>query len=763
MKSNGIGIQIILVLIIGAMLLVSGCWDSPTVEPGPFDTPTSSTFGQEVATEVPIGIATPGDDEEEDSTPDDFVEEDIGTGPTSEQEPTELTYIYQDELEIGWNEWSWDIATDYESSNPVFKDQHALSITPEHAWAGYGAWFEGGFDATPYAYLNVAIQASEEDEWYTILLLGQGGKTLSEEGFLINPPVGSWEEVQIPLSQLGGAYTQIFGLRIMNTEEINGTYYLDEVGFGGVAPAPTATPIPEPQTIQLSVDAGRSIEPFSNEMLGLGLVNWEHSWDKYFPAEVPHLTDVFKIADVGLVRYAGGLWANWVGWERLSQRDPYTEWQPDPANYSSQFGGQIDKNNTYTFHYGINEIDKLAQFSQETGSQIMIQVNVSMNDPYMWADLLHYTNVENDYNFKYWELGNELDLETSRDSEAGMDASTYQERVRQYAKVLRSVDPNIVIVGGVPSSGHDIIATNWAEGTNEMSRYLTAAVDGGADSLSYHWYQSCNTFTDTDAVTVWTWPLKPGEDGIADPKQNWRHSYSRIWSQIGPERVQDEVIPAGSPMTQGITELNYDSCDHEVAPQNSNHLNAVWLADILGRLAYNGLDYATWYTGYGTQGQGYPVAFTVEDYYPETVYLRPSYYTLFLYANYFGDQLLYSSSDNEAAISIWASTDSDDPNSLKLIVTNISNSIITSPIEISGFRANSGSKVVLSNPSPLDMTFASNDQSHGSTINGVTLDAATITTAADQIPGEPVTIEGNRITETFPPYSVTAIRLTANG
>lgn len=526
------------------------------------------------------------------------------------------------------------------------------------------------------------------------------------------------------------------------------------------SPAPTPSP-PPTNTIQLSVDANQPINQFSNEMLGVALVNWEHSWGKYFPADIPYLADVFKAAHVGVIRYAGGLWANWVGWERIPQRTPYTEWQPDPSNYSAQFGSMVNTNLTYAFHYGKDEIDNLALFSQQTGAEIMIQVNVSMNDPYMWADLLRYTNVENNYHFKYWELGNEIDLETSQGNESGMDAAAYQARVQAYADVLRSVDPTIQIIGGVSASGHDIVASNWAWGTSDMSRYLYAAVDADADALSFHWYQTCNSAGDPDALTVWEWQLSPGDDGIADPFQNWRHSYSRIWSQIGPERVQNEVIPAGSTMPQGVTELNVDACDFGTAPQNSNHLNAIWMSDVLGRLAYNGLDFVTWYTGYGNQGQGYPMVFSIEDYYPTTVYLRPSYYTLFLYGNYFGDQLVASTSSHAGDISIWASTDSNDPGTLKLIITNISSNTSRGTIEIAGFSPVSGSKFVLSNPQPLDMTDLGNSQDHNTTINGIKLDAANITNAVDQIQGTHVAVQGSSLTETFAPYTVTAIILVS--
>ena len=57
------------------------------------------------------------------------------------------------------------------------------------------------------------------------------------------------------------------------------------------------------------------------------------------------------------------------------------------------------------------------------------------------------------------------------------------------------------------------------------------------------------------------------------------------------------------------------------------------------------------------------------------------------------------------------------------------------------------------------MSDASNGLSHGSTINGVTLEASGISKATGTITGIPITIDGGILTETFPPYSITAIVL----
>lgn len=72
----------------------------------------------------------------------------------------------------------------------------------------------------------------------------------------------------------------------------------------------------------LSVNTAQNINPFSKQMLGMGMVNWEHAWGKPFPNEVPGLAQAMKEEGVGLIRYAGGLWANDVGFDRVNQRTP---------------------------------------------------------------------------------------------------------------------------------------------------------------------------------------------------------------------------------------------------------------------------------------------------------------------------------------------------------------------------------------------------------------------------------------------------------
>jgi hypothetical protein len=487
-------------------------------------------------------------------------------------------------------------------------------------------------------------------------------------------------------------------------------------------------------------------------MLGVAMVNWEHSWGKPFPGEVPGLGQAYKAAHVGLIRYAGGSWVNSVGWERLPQRTPYTAWSPTKDNYHQNFKNEIDVNEVYYFHYGSNEIDSLAHLASEAGAKIMIQVNIRNDDPAMWADMVHYANIEKQYGFKYWEIGNEFDL----DQGLGIDPNEYASRLARYIDAMKAVDPEIIIVGGVPASAHDAPRQGWSDAVTDMSHYLiesaklTTATGRKIDSLSYHWYQNGSTDSIEDIIR-WKWP------GI--DRTSWRNSYSRIWSEIAPSRVKEEILTPYIPgALQGITELNFDATDFDQAPQESNHMTAVWMADCLGRLAYNGLDYVTWYEGFGSPYQGYPMIVREPDTDSYTeIRLRPTYYVTYMYGNYFGDRLVETSSGMPNNLSAWASTDTRDPDTLKLMITNISSDTITAPLVIQGFSAGSGEYYQLTSTDPENMSNASNLGSAWTTINGHKLIDMDVSTS--RISSRELNIHDLQLS--FPPYSVTAVILRA--
>ena len=508
------------------------------------------------------------------------------------------------------------------------------------------------------------------------------------------------------------------------------------------SPTPPPSATPDPGRVQLQVDPAQMVNHFSDQMLGMALVNWEHSWGKPFPNDTPGLAQAMRAANIRLIRYAGGLWSNDVGWDREPQRTPNTEWSVN--------------GNTYYFHYGRDEIDNLAAFADAIDAEVMIQVNITEFDPQMWADMLTYTNLENDYGFKYWEIGNELD----HASDQNVSPEEYARRAEAYITALKAVDPHIITVGGVPASAHDGIRLNWDDNVTDLSAYLVEAAqietETGEmfDALSYHWYQVCY-FQGLENILVYQFPM----EFDYDPDLSWRNQYSRIWGEIAPQRVEDELLANRLETKQGITELNLDACDFGRAPQNSNHLNAVWAADAIGRLAYNGLDFLTWYQGFGTRDQGYPAIYPDDDVLPTRIFLRPIYYTFFMYGNYFGDMMVASSSSEPEALSVWASTDTSDEGKLKLMVVNISDQPIDAALSSAGFQAQKASIYTLNSENPTEMGDISNEENAWTRLNGQSLDPMNVADSAQNIQPEQVDLSGPYLDWTFEPFSVTAIIL----
>lgn len=485
----------------------------------------------------------------------------------------------------------------------------------------------------------------------------------------------------------------------------------------------------------LNVNVNNTKNPFSHLLLGQAMVNWEHSWGKPFPNEVPGLKTAMKEEGVGIIRYAGGLWANYVGFDRTNQKTPYTSWSKNGHNYS--------------FSYGTNELASLNSFADSIDAEVMIQVNIAENDPSMWADMVKYTNIENGFNFKYWELGNEFDVDT----QLNISPEIYAQRVKGYVDAMKAVDPTIHIISGVSGSAHDSPRQGYNDSVTDMSHYLTLSFQSTSpqgkkvDGLSYHWYQACNSTSYTDLLNYQF-------SGLAT--NSWRNSYSRIWSQIAPTRIDSEIIGQNNSM-QGITELNFDACNYDNT-LNGNFMNALWASDVVGRLAYNGLDFITWYEGYGTQG--YSTLYPDNADNPTKVFLRPSYYAFYMYNKYFGDQMVESTSYDQSKISIWASKDSKDPGKLKLRITNLTNSAIITPINLIGFSASSGQALVLTNTNPTDSSSTSNVENSSTNINGVKLVASNIITTGVQIQPTNISVNGTSFTYSFPAYSTTAIILS---
>lgn len=552
-----------------------------------------------------------------------------------------------------------------------------------------------------------------------------------------------------------------------------------------VPATPAPTPPPAETTLELSVDAGAVIGEFPTELLGIQAPQWMHDefWkDKPLINDIAGLKQAYQAAGISLIRYGGGLEADDTGWERVPQesrdhvKNPETGkhelpiWSPQPqesGHYNAQFAGAVDPNNTYHFRYSPGVIDSIGQFSQATGIDVMLQINIEEYDPAMWADLLYYANVEKGYNFKYIEVGNEWDLKYARykghtDEESLrqlelLSASNYQARLESYVDALKAVDPDIQIIGGVAATAHN--GNVNGNGIGGWSDYLIGAATAESpkgdrvDSLSYHWYSHC--IRDTDPLVYQDMlQMYPAPDG----QGLWPIQVTRSWAQYAPQEIFKTIVQPSNPaLSLGITELNFEACDHYTTPYASNHMAAVWYADILGRLATNGLDYNIYYQGYSLAGENYSaIALTKSDAGVFTTFTRPVFYTMVMYDKYFGSQLVKATSTKEADVSLWAAKATD--GSLRLMVTNMSGESVQKQIRITGKNVQSAELYQLTNPNPTSGDSNSKSQNHGTTLNGVSLNYKTIGQDIARVQPRSVdSVAADSVTVTLPAYSVSAI------
>jgi hypothetical protein len=500
---------------------------------------------------------------------------------------------------------------------------------------------------------------------------------------------------------------------------------------------------------------GGAIRNFSPLLRGSGAALWEHTFGKPFPGQIPVFEELSKQMKLGLIRYAGGNWANAVTWVRGQD--------PDGIQYTSAM------------------MDSLAQFKNYTGTEVMIQTNICNNNPAMWADMVRYVNVEHNYHFKYWEIGSENNYDTCDPPGTHLTAQQVADRYIAYRNAMLAVDPTIVAVAPA-TAGFGGDAEQPGASDDLWWPLITQSHNSGRnlDALSWHWYDSNEGYSSSgcgldsgasipllfnyNTALTNCYGYQPGQ--VIDDDHSWIMAHRRKYPEIGLNWIRNNFLaPNGSSSTLvGLTEVNTLAGAGTVSPSalEGNHVAALWFADMLGRLGYAGYDFNTMYNLYDQTH--YSLMYPIDDVNPTDIRIRPTYYTMLMYARYFGDRMVQSTtSDASQQVTAWAAKDSQDPNKLTMMVTNMTANSYNASINISGYTPVAGSYYELTNPTPLEITDASAERDSGTNLNGATIDTASVSSiqnSVNALPSRDLGAVGGQFTHAFPPYSATAIVLT---
>jgi hypothetical protein len=524
-----------------------------------------------------------------------------------------------------------------------------------------------------------------------------------------------------------------------------------------------------PPVATLRFDAAKPGRPFTRNILGANLLNTTYYWGRPYPNDSPKLRELTRLIKPGVLRHAGGLLSNHVLWDRSNH-----QFYPANGNDQRMFldpagtGTNYDANGvatlvpaTYQVAYQADEIDNVAAFAAYVGADVMLEVNVLTADPAMWADLVHYANVEHHYGFRYWELGNELDNEYAGGLPSVIGAD-YVERYRRYTRALRAVDPGVLITGPATAAyeedGYFQAFTRFIDPLTLDPEVLSGRM---LDALSIHYYPRWNGA----GPVSWSDMFLYGAPDDASARQFASASMQRKRALLDQRGFTNAIV--------AVTEFDAIAADAPTK-NNLNHANALFMADMLPRLASGGADIVChwdlfdWSSGPGASnfglidnanaqasidGQGHFIL--VNDAFQP----NPVYYAYFMLAQLFGDRLIASTSSAPDTVSFWAASNSANPSVVTALAVNFNGESVRASLDFGGATPESVNVWTLANPDFVNAA-DKNIVMTGTTINGLKIDATSaesINTSARAILDSPavVTPSGATLDRLLPPYSAT--------
>ncbi len=232
----------------------------------------------------------------------------------------------------------------------------------------------------------------------------------------------------------------------------------------------------------------------------------------------------------------------------------------------------VDVANAYRRGYQADEIDALASFADYVGADVMIEVDITTCDPDLWADMVHYTNVAHDYDFRYWELGNELDLERANGIPDVPVAAEYVSRYKRYYQALKAEDDRILIVGPTTAGHEEQPFRAFTDFINPLTEDAEIQQNQMLDVLSYHQYP--------------LWNRAGGEVSYLDLFSYTNAEERRSRRHINECAAEKRALldTGGFPDTLvTVTEFNAIADSTHSSPYNFNHANALFMADTLAR------------------------------------------------------------------------------------------------------------------------------------------------------------------------------------
>jgi hypothetical protein len=432
--------------------------------------------------------------------------------------------IYVDGVVGAWDDWSWDTNRSWSATDTVRSFGAAGKISFSKAWGALRFHYRGvdtkAFDTNGFADLEFAVNwggtaAPAQPLIVYALRNGDFNKTVKLELKKYSTPDPArpgWNLVRVPLSDLGVAGVTDLTDILLSGPNPNVSFWMDDVKV-------VRSPLPERAAITL--DARQSLRTLDGRHLGINTAAWDFI-----------LTDPVTIRRVQALgarffRFPGGSTADTYHWEK------------------NDIAGSRAGSDTAAF----------MRLVRAAGGEAILTVNYGTGTPEEAARWVHYCNIANNFDVRYWEVGNENYLE----SEAGdHDPATYARRFLQFYAAMKSVDPTIRV--GMPGPHSRTEFDGWAP---KVLQNLNVR----PDFYVVHYYP------------IVRWSNTPHEDdaNLLQFPKDWasiaQATRGMLNEYLGPSGARTEIL---------ATENN--SVSGNPGKQTTNLVNALYLADSLGQV-----------------------------------------------------------------------------------------------------------------------------------------------------------------------------------
>lgn len=300
------------------------------------------------------------------------------------------------------------------------------------------------------------------------------------------------------------------------------------------------------------------------------------------------------------------------------------------------------------------DTDEFMIFCKLVGATPSITVNYA-EKPYLAAEWVRYANRVKGYGVRYWEVGDEEYFL--------VDGASYAARFIEFARAMKAQDPSIKVGANISPSRPD-----W-------SRRVLREAGGYIDFVVHNWYPQSPRKED-DAYLLST-PPRLAQDVAAIRKM-----------------LKDELPARASEIEVHIG--GYNSVSYTPGPQTTSHVNALWLADVLGTMAGAGVDAAGFWAlhnVYPPRHGDYGIITSTPENAP-----YPTYHVFQLFKDHFGDVYLRSSS-SDSRVAVHASAKGDSARGqVHLIVVNRAPEDVDAVVQVSGFSCGSRAEVWVLSP-----------------------------------------------------------------